>query len=115
VNELERQLLQEEVGDAEPRLCVRSRSRIDAGRWRGRTPAWLCVVGAELVILAVARRRFVARLAISDCAGSHYSHASGEFVIEPSGDLQFSRFQVSPLEAIQLAESMNLQPAGTKF
>ena len=72
------------------------------------------MVGEELVILAVAKRRFVARLKLSDCAESHYNHATGEFIIETPGELLFNRFRLSPREAARLSESMNLRPVGPK-
>jgi hypothetical protein len=68
-------------------------------------------VGDDLVMLAVARRRYVARIPISECSGSRYHHATGEFVIEPADKLQFNRFRISAREALQLSETMNLQPA----
>ena len=102
MNRLEQQLLREETGDAEPRLCLRSRARIDAGRWWRRTPVWLCVMENELCMLAVARRRYVARIALSDCTASHYNHATGELVIVPGESLRFSRFPVSPREALRI-------------
>ncbi|MFT4548764.1 MAG: hypothetical protein ACI8XO_001426 [Verrucomicrobiales bacterium] len=105
MNQRERQLLHEEVGDkAEARLCVRSRARIDAGRWWRRTPVWLCVVADELVMLAVARRRYVARVAIANCQQSHYNHATGELVIEPGEALQFSKFPLSPRDALGIID-----------
>jgi len=111
LNELERQLLREEVGDAVPRLCLRTGGRFDAGRWWRSTRVWLCVVGNDLVMLAVGRRRYVARVPITECSGSHYNHATGEFIIQPSETLQFNRFRITTREALQLSETMNLQPA----
>jgi hypothetical protein len=102
MNRFEQQLLREETGDAEPLLCVRSKARIDAGRWWRRTPVWLCVMADELCMLAVARRRYVARIPISECTASHYNHATGELVIEPGESLRFSRFPLSPLEALRI-------------
>ena len=58
-------------------------------------------------MLAVARRRYVARIAIADCPDSHYNHASGELVIEPGEALQFSRFKMSPREAIRILSILN--------
>ena len=49
-----------------------------------RIPVWLCVVGDELILLAVARRRYFERVSLADCQASHYGHATGELVIEPS-------------------------------
>jgi hypothetical protein len=102
MNDLEKTLLDEETGGAAPRLCIRTGTRIDAGRWWRRVPVWLCMVGDELLLLAVARRRHVERMAIADCHASHYSHATGELVIEPSESLRINRFSLTPREALQV-------------
>jgi hypothetical protein len=107
VNELEKLLLREEAGDAEPRLCLRSSARIDAGRWWRGTPVWLCVVGDELLMLAVARRRYVARIAIRDCPDSHYNHETGELIIEPGDALRFNRFRITPRDAVLILKILN--------
>lgn len=102
MNTLENHLLREEVGDAEPRLCIRSKQHIDAGRWWRGTPVWLCIVGDELILLAVARRRYIERIPIADCQASHYSHATGELLIEPGEALRFKRFALSPRDALSI-------------
>ena len=107
MNRLEKELLREETGGEEPRLCIRSRAKIDAGRWWRHTPVWLCVMADELCMLAVARRRWVARIPISDCTASYYNHATGELVIEPGESLRFSRFPVSPREALRILSFLN--------
>jgi hypothetical protein len=104
MNELEQRLLREEIGDARPRLCIRSNTRIDAGLWWRRSPVWLCVAGDELILLAVARRRYVERIAIADCQASHYSHASGELVIEPGEALRISHLALSPRDALSVLD-----------
>ena len=110
MNQRERQLLHEELGDkADPQLCVRSKARIDAGRWWFRTPVWLCVVADELVMLAVARRRYVAKVALVDCLESHYNHATGELVIAPGEALQFSSFPLSPRDALAVLHLIQSQ------
>ena len=100
MNELEEKLLREETGGADPRLCIRTGTRIDAGRWWRRTPVWLCVVGDELILLAVARRRYFERVALADCQASHYSHATGELVVGPTERLRVHRLVLSPREAL---------------
>ncbi len=107
MNALEKKLLDEETGGAEPRLCIRTGTRIDAGRWWRRVPIWLCMVGDELLLLAVARRRHVERVRMADCHASHYSHATGELVIEPGDSLRFNRFTLSPREALQVLSFLN--------
>ena len=72
-------------------------------------PVWLCVVGDELILLAVARRRYVrAHRHRANAAASHYSHATGELVIEPgeAPALQ-SPCQVSPRDALRVLEFSN--------
>ncbi|HSG33257.1 MAG TPA: hypothetical protein VLA37_01895, partial [Sphingomonadaceae bacterium] len=102
MNELEEKLLREEVGDAKPRLCIRTKARIDAGRWWRRTPVWICVVGNDLVMLAVAKRRYFERIAIADCQASHYSHATGRLMIEPGESLRIRGFEMPPRDALQI-------------
>ena len=110
MNELERQLLRDTVGESGPRLVVRSRTRIDTGRWWWPTPAWLCVMADELVMLSVSRRHYVARLPLADCRQTHYSHGSGELVIDPGEELMFDRFRVTPREALAVLKAMRLDP-----
>jgi hypothetical protein len=102
MNPLEKALFQEETGTAEPLLCIRTKTRIDAGRWWRSVPVWLCVAGDELTMFAVARRRYFERSAIADCGASHYNHASGELVVEPAEQLRLSRFAMSPREALSI-------------
>lgn len=106
---MEQELLREQVGDRQPVLTIRSRTEIDAGRWWRKTPTWICVVGGDLVMLAVARRRYAERIAISECPESHYNPATGEFVIAPGEKLRFDRFKVSPRQAIRILKIVNPQ------
>lgn len=115
MNELERQLLREAAGGTEPELSIRSGERIDAGRWWRRTPVWLCIAGGELIMLAVARRRYLEKVALADCAASHYSHATGELVIEPVEGLRFNRFRLPPREAIRILRTLNPGSLGSKL
>ncbi len=107
MNELEKKLLQETAGNAEPKLCIRSGEGIDAGRWWRRTPVWLCVVGNDLVILAVARRRLAEKVPLSVCTASRYVHSTGELFIGPVEDLRFNRFSMTLREAIQILKILN--------
>ena len=102
MNQREQQLLQEEIGIVSPELMIRSKAKIDTGLWYRRTPMWLCIVGDDLIMLSVARRRYYARKPLAECTNSHYNHATGELVIEPGEDLQFSQFPMPPRDALQL-------------
>ena len=104
MNPLEQQLLREETGSTEPRLCVRTATRVDTGRWGRRSPAWLCVTDDALVVLAVSRRRFFERIPIADCPATHYNPATGELVIEPGEALRLNRFKLSPQDALRILD-----------
>ena len=108
MKEIEQKLLREAAADAEPQLCVRSRTRIDTGRWWWPTPIWLSVVGGELLMLAVSRRRYISRLPLDACAETYYCHTTGELVVESTEELLYKRFKVSPLEALELLKAMGL-------
>lgn len=100
MNPTESALFHQLTGGAEPKFLLRTRTRIDAGRWWRRTPVWLCVLGNELILFAVARRRYFERVPLADCHASHYAHASGELVIDPSQSLRIKRLVLSPREAL---------------
>ncbi len=102
MNALEKQLLQSETGGAEPRLCIRSGTLVDTGRWFRRSPLWLCVTDDELLMLAVARRRLFARISLHEARASRYHHATGELVIEPGEELPLQRFKLPVHEALRI-------------
>jgi hypothetical protein len=102
MNELEQQLLRDHVGDAEPRLQLRTNTRIDTGRWWLKSPLWLCVMKDELVLLSVSRRRYFESLALSESQQTHYNHSTGELVIEPAETLQYNCCSLSPRDALRV-------------
>jgi hypothetical protein len=97
-------LLKELTGGAEPKLLLRTRTRIDCGRWWRRNPVWLCITADELLLFAVARRRYNERVPIADCHASHYAHTTGELVIDPSGSLRINRLSLTPREALNVLD-----------
>jgi len=100
MNELESALLEELTNGSEPRLLLRTLTRIDAGRWWRSTPVWLCITDRELILFAVARRCYTERIPLSDCINSHYAHSSGELVIDPAETLHMKHVKLSPREAL---------------
>jgi hypothetical protein len=109
LNSRERAVLNAETGDADVLLAVRSRTRIDTGRWLWRTPLWLCVTDHDVVVLAAARRRYVQRVPITDCQGSHYCHTTGELVIEAGDDLRFRRLAMSPVDGLRVLQALDVE------
>lgn len=98
---LEQSLLQEATGSHEPDFLLRTRTRVDTGRWWRTSPLWLCVAGGELILLAVGRRRHLERIPLADCGASRYNPAGGELVIAPAESLRFPRLAVHPSEALR--------------
>ena len=104
MNELEKALLREVAGGEEPRLCLCTKTRVDAGGWLRRAPLWLCATGSRLVLLAVARRRYVACVERAQCRESRYCHATGELLIRPAEGLEFDRVKMSAADAVKVLE-----------
>jgi hypothetical protein len=104
MNELESALLKELIGDAEPKFLLRTRSRIDAGRWWRKTPVWICITANELILFAVARRRYTERVQLTDCHASHYAHATGQLVIDPVETLRDKHLTLTPREALDVLD-----------
>ncbi len=108
MNRLERAVLNAETGGADVLLAVRSKTRIDAGRWWRRTPLWLCVTDNDVVVLAAARRQYVQCVPIADCQGSHYCHTTGELVIEAGEDLRFRRLAMCPVDGLRVLQALDV-------
>ncbi len=109
MNEKEKKLLLEATGGAEPILCLKTKTRLDAGRWWWHAPVWLCVTHAELILFAVARRRYLERVALKDCAESSYCAATGQLLLAPVEGLEVSRLALSPAEALQVLRLLGVK------
>ena len=107
MNPLEKSLLLETCGGREPRMLVRTRTRVDAGRWWLQTPLWLGVDGDDLFLLAVARRKYIERVPLAECHGTRYCHSTGQLVIAPTESLRINHVALSPGEAIRVLDAMN--------
>ena len=106
MNGLESALLQELTGGAEPKLLLRTRTRIDCGCWWRSTPVWLCISGSELILFAVARRRYSERVPRADCHSSDYMATTGELVIESATALRMNRIKLTPREALNVIDKL---------
>jgi len=100
MNAAERQLFEAALGDQQPKLVVRTQTRIDTGKWLGRSAVWLCVTGQQVVLFAVKKRHWIERASLADAEASWYCHVTGELVIEPTDQLTFGRLKLSPTEAL---------------
>lgn len=102
MNDLESLLLDELTDGADPELLLRSRTRVDAGRWWRRNSVWICITKSELILFAVARRRHVERVPLDLCRSSHYAAMSGELVIDPVESLRIKHLALTPREALKV-------------
>ena len=102
MNPAEQAALEEQIGGASPRLLLRTRTRVDTGRWLIRSRLWLCVTAGDLVLLAVAKRRYVEKIALSDCRKARYCHASGRLVLEDLEGVRFNHIDMTPTDALNV-------------
>jgi hypothetical protein len=107
MSEAEAQLLDELVGEAEPELLLRSRTRIDAGRWWLKSPVWICITKSELILFAAARRRYFDRVPLENCRSSHYAAITGQLVIDPVETLRIKHLTLTPKEALEVLKHLN--------
>lgn len=95
-------LLAETGSPADPMLCLRSHTHVDAGSWIRKAPVWLCVTEDRVVVIVAGRRRHVASVPRAACRASRYDHATGEVVIEPGDAIRFDRLAFAPREALRI-------------
>ncbi len=105
---LETMLLHEACGGREPRLLQRTRTRVDAGRWWRTAPLWLAIDGDDLVLFAVARRKYLERVPLADCHASQYIHSTGQLSIAPTEALRIPQISLSPGEALRVLDGMGV-------
>ncbi len=105
-----RELFFRETGrETDPELCLQSLTRVDAGSWFTKTPAWLCITGDRVVVIVAGRRHHVASMPRAACRGSRYDHATGEVVIEPGDALRFNRLAFPPREALRILQLLGVE------
>lgn len=105
LTDLEKALLASECGaDAvDSCICVgRGEMRIDAGHWWRGTPLRTCIVGNDLVLLAVARRRYIEKVPLADCQESRYCPDTGELILAPIETLAYRAIRMSPRDALEV-------------
>jgi hypothetical protein len=104
MNATEQQLLDDALGDDALMLILRTKTRIDSGRWVRRSRIWLCLTDQHLIVLAGSRRQYCQKLAMADAAATWYCHVTGELVIEPGDALRFNRLALLPADALRVIE-----------
>ena len=100
----ENALLDESLGRASPALLLRTKTRIDTGRWWRRSALWLCVTHAEMLLFAASKRRYVQRIPLADCKESTYCHTSGAMLLQPSDLWRFHTIDLPPTDAVAVLQ-----------
>jgi len=95
-------VLRETIGEIAPELLLRSCTRVDTGRWLGKSPIWLCVTASDVLLLAVSKRRYLQRMPLADCNGTEYCHTSGALLLQPSNQWRFNAIALPPTDALHV-------------
>lgn len=114
MNPQERALLLAETNDREPQLSLATDTRVDTGRWLGRSRLWLNIVDDQFVLIAASKRVYCQSIAIAACQESWYCHTTGQLVLEPAEGLRFNQLKMPPTDALGVLDRIqgNSQPAG---
>jgi hypothetical protein len=104
----EQQLIKEFCGSKKIQEVIKTNTIIDAGRWFGGDPLWLCFLQKEIIILALGKRRFIEKFSFRECKNSYYCHTTGELVLEPIEKITFKRFQLTPLNALRALDALGI-------
>ena len=106
----EQELLQTEFGeDLEPRISLRSQTKVDTGGWLGDRPIWVSVTEDEIFLCAAGKRPFLERVNLQDCTDSHYNPSTGEVVIAPTEALMCNQLAFHPGEAMELLAAIGIE------
>jgi len=106
-------LLEAELGATPPRLLLRSKARVDTGRWLGKSPIWLCLTETDILLFAANKRRYVQRMPIRDCKDTLYCHTSGALLLQPSDQWRFNTIALPPVDAVEVLQHLH-NPNPTK-
>jgi len=62
----------------------------------------------EVILLSVARRRYLERVPVTACSESSYCAATGEVLLAPVEGLEVRRLALSPAEALQVLQALGV-------
>lgn len=109
----ENALLDESLTRDSPRLLLRTKTRIDTGRWLRRSALWLCVTDAQMLLFAVSKRRYVQQLPLAECKATQYCHTSGALLLQPSDHWRFNTIALPPTDALKVIQHLESEPTPT--
>jgi len=98
----ERRLAEAVLGRDEALFAVRTESRVDVGRWRGRSRLWAFALRDSLALVAHGARPYTERISYSQIGESTYNPVTGELVLAPPHHLKATGLRMAPLEGYQM-------------
>lgn len=101
----ENALLAEALGKVSPRLLLRTKSRIDTGRWLRRSTLWLCVTETQMLLFAASKRRYLQQQPLAECR-AEYCHSSGALLLMPSDHWRFNTIALPPTDALKVLQHL---------
>jgi hypothetical protein len=107
-------LLSDELAGQRPLVLLRSKTRVDTGRWLRKSPLWLCVTETDILLLAASKRRYVQRMPIADCETSQYCHTSGALLLQPSDAWRFNAIHLPPADALKVLRHLDRATPSTQ-
>ena len=92
-------------------LLVRTRTRVDVGRWLGWGRVWLACLADSVVEFVPGRGNYAALEGYDRLRESTYNHVTGELLLVPAPGLDLFRLAVSPTDGRQiLAQILHGEP-----
>jgi len=104
----------EAIGGAAPALLLRSDTRVDTGRWLGKSAVWVCLTDSAIVLVAASKRRYVQRMSLSECEQTEYCHTSGALHLHPSDQWRFNTIALPPVDGLKVLEHIKSAANQTK-
>ena len=104
----EEMLISEETDLTDMVAVVKTKTRLDTGRWLWNSRLWLAVTNDKIILAAVGRRRYIETVPFSECGDSYYCHATGELVLEPVETLMHKRLKMTPANALTVLTAIGI-------
>jgi len=96
----EKELMQLQLGQEEPEVLLRTRTRVDVGMWFRSGRVWACRMADSLVLFAQGRKSWRTRIPYASLRRSRYNHVTGELVLAPRSERRVNSLRIMPLEGL---------------
>jgi len=114
MRESERRLLADALGEANIRVLMKTRTKVDVGQWLRNGRVWACVTESEVILFAAGRVPFVQRAPLDQLQDSVYNHITGEVIFGSDGERKLKRVILPALDGYQLL-AQAVKPASGQY